>query len=154
MKTFILIFSLVVVGGVSLGAQTNSYSQVPDKAIQVLGLKYPQASGIVWTSIDGDRIRARFHLQPNDYRRVDAIFTSRGYWLETRNPIELSQLPDPVIHAGNIAHRGYKVAYAREIDTGSQAQLFELSLRKKHKKDIKVRMNTKGQLVTRVPTRR
>ncbi len=154
MKTLITLFSLVMATCHVCFSQSDSWTPIPENAVENLQKAFPDAQEITWRFWGASDLQARFRDQLETPEECIAYFSPAGELIEVHHPIDIAQLPEDVVYTATSTHKGFEIIHAFQIENDRSGTLYQLNLRKRNQKEISVRVNANGYLVTHVPTTR
>lgn len=115
---------------------------------------FPDAKDITWKLLDDHRIQARFIVQKGHTADFRMYFNSMGELIEIHRPIDKDELTEDVLYTAMSSYRGYEIDQVYLVEDHRAGTLYEIHMSRRGKKEIQVRINAKGYLVTYVPAKR
>lgn len=113
---------------------------------------FPNAQDITWQFLDDNRLQARFVKQEGHTAEFRMHFNSMGELMETHRPIDKDELTEDVLYTAVSSYRGYEIDQVYLIESDRAGKLYDIHMSRRGKKEIVVRVNANGYLVTHVPT--
>lgn len=152
MKTAITLFCLLFSCLTPGKAQSGSWQQIPEQSVDTLTTLFPDAQEITWTILDDDRIQARFIVQEGHTADCMMYFNSMGELIEIHRPIDQEELTEDVLYTAISSNIGYEIDQVYLVESDRAGKLYDVHMSRRGKKEIRVRVNANGYLVTHVPT--